>query len=97
MSAFFNIFSILFGLCGWALPLWSIITRQYRSGFPGASFGLCSLSLLMQLFQIRHRLFIGDLAALEDTIHTVVLAAMGLFCLTLLLNIAAYVIGKLKH
>lgn len=97
MSAFFNLMSILLGLCAWGLPVYSIITRRHRSGFPGASFGLCSVSLLFQIFEIRHRIFIGDFSALDNTIHAIVLAAMVLLCITLILNIAAYVISKLKH
>jgi hypothetical protein len=88
--------SILLGLCAWGIPIASILTRHYRTGFSAASFGLCSASLLFQIFELRHRIFIQDYSALEDTIHTVVLASMGLMCICLLLNSAAYVISKLK-
>ena len=54
------------------------------------------MSLLFQIFEIRHRIFIGDYAALEDTIHAIVLAATVLLCITLLLHIVAYVISKIK-
>ena len=97
MSAFFNISSILLGLCGWGIPILCILTRRYFQGFQGVSFGFCCASLLMQIFEIRHRIHIGDFAALEDTIHSVVLASMGLLCVAVVLNIAAYVICKLKH
>ncbi len=97
MSAFFNISSVLLGLAAWSLPLWSIFTRRHRSGQSGTSFGLCSLSLLMQIFEIRHRVYIDDFSAIEDTLHAVVLAAMILLCIALILNIAAHVINNLKH
>jgi hypothetical protein len=96
MSGFFNLMSVLLGLCAWGIPIYAIITRRHRSGFPSASFGLCSVSPLFQIFEIRHRIFIGDYAALEDTIHAIVLAATVLLCITLLLHIVAYVISKIK-
>ena len=97
MSAFFNLMSLVLGLCAWGIPLYSILTRRYRSGLSGASFGLCSISLLFQIFELRHRIYIQDYAGLEDTIHTVVLASMALLCICLVLNIAAYLISKLNH
>lgn len=97
MVAFFNTASLLLGLAAWALPISTIITRRYRVAYPSTSFGLCALSLLLQLMQVQVRVIRQDWSALMDTQYAVVFAGIVLLLVNLVANIAAYAIAKLRR
>ena len=97
MVAFFNVASLLLGLVAWALPISTIITRRYRAAYPVASFGLCALSLLLQLMQVQARVYRQDWSALIDTQYAVVFAGIVLLLVNLVANIAAFVIARLRR
>ena len=74
MSAFLNIGSLALGLLSWLIPVLSLKRKPGRISVPGASFLCCALALLLQLAEVMHRVTIGDLTAVMDTISAVVLA-----------------------
>ncbi|MBQ7801759.1 MAG: hypothetical protein IJ375_05510 [Oscillospiraceae bacterium] len=95
MSYFYNIGSLVLGLLAWALPVAALAGRKRPGLFCGGSFGLCCLSLLFQLLELRRRCAIGDLAAVEDTIGGIVFGAEVLLIIAAALNALALVIhGK---
>lgn len=97
MIGFFNVASLLLGLVAWALPISTIITRRYRAAYPSASFGLCSLSLLLQLMQVQNLVRKQDWSALMDTWYAVVFAGIVLLLVNLVANIVAFAIAKLRR
>ena len=97
MIGFFNVASLLLGLVAWALPISTIITRRYRAAYPSVSFGLCSLSLLLQLMQVQNLVRKQDWSALMDTWYAVVFAGFVLLLVNLVANIAAFAIAKLRR
>ena len=97
MIGFFNVASLLLGLVAWALPISTIITRRYRAAYPSASFGLCSLSLLLQLMQVQNLVRKQDWSALMDTWYAVVFAGIVLLLVNLVAHIVAFAIAKLRR
>ena len=86
-----NIGSVCMGMCALLLAGFAVGVRtQGRSArLSACSFCLCGLSLLLQLAEISHRVRMGDLSAVMDTIQAVLFAASVLFLLTLIVNAAA--------
>lgn len=60
------------------------------------SFSLCAISLTFQLFEINHRVLLGDYAAIEDTIRAILIASIALISVTVILNVVAFVKAKNK-
>lgn len=92
MSAFFNLFSIILGGISWLIPLSAMRAHKKRQNifyFLIVSFSACSLSLVLQLLEIRHRVSLEDWSALMDTMPLLVWAGAGLVSVTIGLNILA--------
>lgn len=83
----YHLMSLLQGLLSWGMGT-AAIFRKGRFLIP-ASLLFCSISLLLQLFQVRQLVQIGDWSALMDTMDAVALAATVLLIVTAALNIAA--------
>lgn len=94
LSMLLNIGSLLLGLIGWAMPLAAMAGRKSPVHFCAASFGACCLSLLLQLVELRRRCVIGDLAAVEDTIGAITLAAVVLLIVAAALNALAFLLDR---
>ena len=93
-----NIGSLVLGICAWLAGGLAIFAP---SGFAShrntvTSFGLCSLSLVLQLFEINRRVLLGDHAAIEDTIRAVLIASVALVFVTVILNLAALLKARRK-
>jgi len=98
MTILFNLGSLFLGICALLLAGWAVFVRTRQSSLPltAGSFCLCALSLLLQISEIGHRVRIGDLSAVMDTMEAVLFAGAALFILTLILN-AATVIRQRKR
>ena len=92
-----NIGSLISGTCAWLFAGLAILTPKastsHRNTF--ASFSLCAISLMLQLFEINRRVLLGDYAAIEDTIRAVLIASVVLVFVTIILNLVA--IAKAKN
>ena len=92
-----NIGSLILGACAWLFAGLAISTPKasasHRNTF--ASFSLCAISLMLQLFEINRRVLLGDYAAIEDTIRAVLIASVVLVFVTIILNLVA--IAKEKN
>ena len=89
MTTFLMLSSLALGLLSWVLALISMRKRRFGplNLFSG---GACSLSLLLQLVEIRYLSHIQeDFSAIMDTIHTVVVAGAVLVVVALVLNYIA--------
>ena len=89
MSAIFNIGSLVLGLISWIIPvvvIYKCSKRDNRGKFIGISFTSCGLALLLQLFEIRHRVYLHDWSALLDTIDILSGVAVILVLVTIILN-----------
>ena len=93
-----NIGSLILGACAWLFAGLAILTPKastsHRNTF--ASFSLCAISLVLQLFEINRRVLLGDYAAIEDTIRAILIASVGLVCITIALNVVALLKAKCK-
>ena len=89
MSAIFNLGSLILGLAAWGLPFLAIGKKDRFSICCLGSFGCCILSLLLQLFEVKNRVNLEDWSALMDTMHAVVLAAVGMVVVMLVCNLIA--------
>lgn len=91
-----NIGSLILGVCAWLFGGLAIGTPNAFSSHRNTlvSFGLCAVSLVLQLMEVNRRVFLGDYAAIEDTIRAVVIASVALVAITIILNLVA--LGKAK-
>ena len=89
MSAIFNLGSLILGLAAWGLPFLAIGKKDRFSICCLGSFGCCILSLLLQLFEVKNRVNLEDWSALMDTVHAVVLAAVGMVVVMVVCNLIA--------
>ena len=90
MSAFFNISSLFLGFLSLFLPLLSMSSKKLPIHPSGISFFCCALALLMQLAEVNHRVAIGDLAAVIDTICAVTLAGAGMIVICAIINLVVF-------
>ena len=88
-SIIHNLASIFLGLMAWSLPVIYLMAGRRREWYCGGSFALCALSLYIQLREVMHRVNIGDLSAVMDTIGAVVFAATVLVVTNVVLNTLA--------
>lgn len=86
-SIFHNLASILLGITAWALPVICLMRRGRWELLCCGSWFSCVLSLYFQLREVLHRVDIGDLSAVMDTIGAVVFCAAVLMAVTLVLNL----------
>ena len=93
-----NIGSLVLGVCAWLFGGLAIGTPNAFSSHRNtlASFGLCTVSLVLQLLEANRRVLLGDYAAIEDTIRAVVIASVALVVITIILNVVALVKAKNK-
>ncbi len=93
ITVFFNIGSLLLGLSALVMAGFAVGVRSQKRSLRlmAGSFCLCAFSLLLQLAEIAHRVRIGDLSAVMDTIGGILFAGAALFMLTVILNTAAMV------
>ncbi len=93
-----NIGSLILGACAWLFAGLANTTPKafisHRNTL--ASFSLCAISLVFQLFEINRRVLLGDYAAIEDTIRAVLIASVALVSITIILNLVAIAKSKNK-
>ena len=93
-----NIGSLILGVCAWLFGCLAITAPKASASHRNtlASFSLCVVSLVLQLFEINRRVLLGDYAAIEDTIRAVLIASVALVFITVTLNLIAVVKAKSK-
>ena len=94
-----NIGSLTFGVFAWIFAVLAITTSKTVTSHRNTvtSFSLCSISLLLQLFEINRRVLLGDYVAIEDTIRAVLIASSVLVSVTVILNLVALVKVKAQE
>jgi len=92
-----NIASLISGACAWLFASMAITVPKAAASHRNtlASFSLCAISLVLQLFEINRRVLLGDYAAIEDTICAILIASVVLLSITIILNLVA--IAKAKN
>lgn len=93
VSMLINGASLLLGVGAWVWGILSILapTAAVAYRHTVTSFGCCTLSVVLQLAEVAHRVGAGDCAAVEDTIRAVLIAATVLTVTTVALGVAALV------
>lgn len=93
-----NIGSLVLGACAWIFAGFAITTSKTFTSHRNilVSFSLCTISIVFQLFEINHRVLLGDYAAIEDTIRAILIASLALVSVTVILNLVAFVKAKNK-
>lgn len=94
-----NIGSLILGVCAWLFGVLAIGTPKASPAHRNTvvSFGLCTVSLLLQVLEVNRRVLLGDYAAIEDTIRAVVIASIALVVITIILNLVALRKAKKKQ
>ena len=90
MSIIYNIGSLILGLISWGIPIVILLFKrknQARTNFVWYSMSACLLAVLMQVFEIRNRISIGDLSAIMDTIQIVSRMSLIFVIVTIALKI----------
>lgn len=93
MTVLFNVGSVLCGLLSWGLAGAAIVCEgspKKGSRRSLVSWLLCVTALLLQWFELYHRIAIHDLSAVEDTILAPVVGSVVLVTVAAALNILAY-------
>ena len=91
-----NIGSLILGACALLFAGMAITTPKAFTSHRNtlASFSLCAISLVFQLFEINRWVLLGDYASIEDTIRAVLIASVALVSVTIILNLVAIVKAK---
>ena len=92
-SPWFNWGSLLLALAAWGLPTVSLCRRGKRQVLTLASLIACTLSLLLQVCAVLHRVNNGDFTGLTRSMPIILPAALVIAAGTAVLNLAAY----MKH
>ncbi|MHC1748204.1 MAG: hypothetical protein AB9856_07430 [Cellulosilyticaceae bacterium] len=90
MSAVFNLGSLILGLISWLAPIVGIgLTNKdnVRLRLSVISFSACAVSLVLQIFEIKNRVFLNDFGAIMDTINAVCSESVILVIITIILNL----------
>lgn len=93
LTILFNVSSVLCGLLSWGLAGAALACEETpKKGTRRSlvSWLLCVTALLLQWFELYHRIAIHDLSAVEDTILAPVVGSVVLVAVTAALNILAY-------
>ena len=97
ISTMFSIGSLLLGFSAWIFGIFAIRKKMPTSHVNTlCSFSLCVISILLQLFEVKNRVNLGDYAAIEDTIGAVNAAAVTLAFVTIVLNVVAFLKARKK-
>ena len=91
----YNVGSLALGLAAWLIPLFAIGKSDRFALCCIGSLSCCSVSLLLQLLEIKRRVDRSDWSALLDTSDAVILAAVVLICGVIVTNLVA-LFGFLK-
>lgn len=97
LSMIYNLGSIILGLAAWLFGYWAIrrtiISKDIKASYTcsAISFGMCIISLLLQLLEVGNRVEMEDLSAIYDTINAVIFSAKVLIIVTFGLNILAWI------
>lgn len=89
MTPFYNLSSLVLGLSAWFLAFAGIFLRNRKGAVMLASFTCCGAALALQFFELRHRILIGDFAAIADIYPTMAWVALILLLGTVFLNLIA--------
>ena len=90
LTPILNLSSLILGLTAWGFAIAGLKRRRMSL----TSFALCLLSLVLQFAELTHRVQIGDVSAILDTVSAVTMAAAVLSAGTLLLNTLAFLRSK---
>lgn len=91
MTVLLNSGSFIFGVIAWILPAYNLM-RKNKANHKGwaalsiASVSACAVSLLLQLFEVNHRVGKQDWSALMDTSKAIAAVAGLLLAVTIILN-----------
>ena len=81
----YNILSLGLGILAWILG-GSAALRGKFGGLSFGSLGCCTVSLMVQFFELDRRAELGDFAAIDDTIGALTFVAAVLVGVTLVVN-----------
>jgi cytochrome c oxidase subunit 4 len=91
MIIWLNLFSLVFGLLAWILPVINLLRygKQGRNNWAALSLmslSACAVSLCFQLFYVFYWVKAADWSALMDTMSAVAVISAVLLAITILLN-----------
>lgn len=102
MSTFLSAASLILGGLSWIAPIlavakYSNTPHKNHSQVHLISFGFCLGALCIQFFDIHHQLLLQNWSSLMDTMGTLRWIAAILSIITILLNIAVFLLCREKN
>ena len=91
--------SLFLGFAAWGIPVAAMKLHQEgreTRNYSIYSFTLCAIAVVLQLFEIKYRVEMGDFSAIMDTIGATTVAAVILVVVTVILNALGIVLSREK-
>lgn len=92
MSMVFSVGSIILGLIAIAIPFFAIRGVKFPLHSSLYSFTACTLSLLLQFYEIKNRVELNDFSAIMDTINTLCMVATVFIIVVIIINAVAMIL-----
>lgn len=89
MSAIYNLSALALGLTAWIMGLWLIFGKKRYPWLILLSFTAMGSAMVMEYYELRHRLETGDLSAVMDIYPTMAWVTLVLLTVTVGLNAIA--------
>lgn len=86
MSAIYNLSALALGLTAWIIGFCLIFSRKRRPWFMLTSLACMGTAMVLEYYELRHRLEIGDLSAVMDIYPTMAWVTLVLLTVTVGLN-----------
>ena len=86
MSAIYNLSALGLGLLAWTIGLCLISAKKHRPFLMLLSFSAMGSAMVIEYYELRHRIELGDLSAVMDIYPTMAWVTLVLLTVTVALN-----------
>ena len=86
MTAIYNLSSLALGLAAWIIAFCLIFGNRQHPWFMLTSFACMGSAMVIEYYELRHRIGLGDLAAVMDIYPTMAWVTLVLLTVTVGLN-----------
>lgn len=93
MTAIYNLSALGLGLTAWIIGLCLIFAKRHHPWFMLTSFACMGTAMVLEFYELRHRIELGDLSAVMDIYPTMAWVTLVLLAVTVVLN----TIALLRH
>lgn len=91
MTAIYNLSALALGLAAWIIAFCLIFGNRQHPWFMLTSFACMGSAMVIEYYELRHRIALGDLSAIMDIYPTMAWVTLVLLVVTVALNAIALV------